>query len=72
VGRALATGGRVLILDEPFASLGPEDAAEVLSVLRRLRKEGRTMLIVAHDALLFQTLCDRVAVIKGGRAIGNA
>jgi branched-chain amino acid transport system ATP-binding protein len=72
LGRALAAGGRVLLLDEPLASLSPGDAAEVLSVLRRLRKEGRTMLIVAHDTLLFQTLCDRVAVIKGGRAIGNA
>jgi ABC-type branched-subunit amino acid transport system ATPase component len=72
LGRALAAGGRVLLLDEPLASLSPGDAAEVLSVLRRLRKEGRTMLIVAHDTLLFQALCDRVAVIKGGRAIGNA
>jgi ABC-type branched-subunit amino acid transport system ATPase component len=72
VGRALATGGRVLLLDEPFASLGPEDAAEVLSVLRRLRTEGRTMLIVASATALFQTLCDRVAVIKDGRAIPRA
>jgi ABC-type branched-subunit amino acid transport system ATPase component len=72
VGRALATGGRVLVLDEPCASLGPADAAEVLSVLRRLRREGRAMLIVAHAAALLQTLCDRVAVIKDGRAIRHA
>jgi branched-chain amino acid transport system ATP-binding protein len=72
VGRALATGGRVLLLDEPLASLGPEDAAEVLSVLRRLRREGRTMLIVGHATALFQTLCDRVAVIEDGRAIRRA
>jgi ABC-type branched-subunit amino acid transport system ATPase component len=72
VGRALATGGRVLLLDEPFASLGPEDAAEMVSVLRRLRREGRTMLIIAHGTALLQTLCDRVAVIEGGRAIRDA
>jgi len=72
LGRALATGGRVLLLDEPFASLSSEDGPEVLSVLRRLRREGETMLIVAHSAFLFRTLCDRVAVIEGGRIIRDA
>jgi len=69
LGRALATGGRVLLVDEPFASLTLEDAPEVLSVLRRLRREGRTMLIVAHSAALFQALCDRVTVVEDGRIV---
>ncbi len=69
LGRALATGGHVLLLDEPFASLSPGDAPEVLSVLRRLRREGVSMLIIAHSAGVFQTLCDRIAVIEAGRVI---
>lgn len=69
VARALATGGRVLLLDEPFAALSPGDAPEVVSVLRRLRREGHTMLIVAHSPALFQALCDRVAVLEAGRIV---
>ena len=67
LGRALATGAPVLLLDEPLASPSERGVAEILSALRRLRKEGRTMLIVAHSAVSLQTLCDRVARIENGR-----
>jgi ABC-type branched-subunit amino acid transport system ATPase component len=69
VGRALATDARLLLLDEPFASLSPEDAPGVLSILRRLRGEGRAMLLVAHSPALFRVLCDRVVVIEAGRIV---
>lgn len=67
VGRALATGARVLLLDEPFASLRAEDAPEVLAALRRLRRDSKAMLLVAHSPALFRVLCDRVVVIEAGR-----
>ena len=69
VGHALATGGRLLLLDEPFASVSAGDAPELLSLLRRLRSDGLSMLLVAHSAALFQALCDRVAVIAAGRVV---
>lgn len=69
VARALATGPRLLLLDEPFASLSPKDVPDVLSVLRRLRAEGMSMVIVAHSYAVFQAVCDRVAVIEGGRVV---
>ncbi len=67
LGRALATGGHVLLLDEPLASPSEGGAAEILSALRRLHREGRTMLIAAHSARLLHTLCDRVVSIENGR-----
>lgn len=69
LGRAVATGARVLLLDEPFAALSPSDAPAVLSALRRLRADGTSMLIVAHGFTLFQALCDRIAVLEAGRLI---
>lgn len=69
VGCALAAGGRLLLLDEPFASLGPEDAPEVVSALRHLRRDGVSMLIVAHSPTLLQALCDRIAVVEAGRVV---
>ena len=69
LGRALASGARVLLLDEPLASPNDRDAAEMLSALRRLRREGRTMLIAATSALLLQTLCDRVVRMVDGHLV---
>ncbi len=67
VARALATGPHLLLVDEPCASLGPEDLPEVLSTLRRVRAGGMSMVIAAHSRALFEVLCDRVAVIQDGR-----
>ena len=71
LGRALATGGYVLLLDEPLAASGAGDGAVILSALRRLRQEGRAMVIVAHSASLLQPLCHRVASIEDGRIIAD-
>ncbi|HKV43302.1 MAG TPA: ATP-binding cassette domain-containing protein [bacterium] len=70
LGRALATGAHVLLLDEPFASLSPEEISEMLSALRRLR-DVVSVVLVAHSFSLLQALCDRVAVIAAGRVVGD-
>ena len=46
---ALATGAELVILDEPLAGLADQEKAETTAVLRRLREQGITVLLVEHD-----------------------
>ena len=71
IARALITGPRVLLLDEPFASLGLDELPAIVSVLRRLRAERLTMLVATRVDALLRALCDRVAIMEAGRVSLN-
>lgn len=67
--RALATHPEVLLLDEVTAALDPELVGEVLSIIRRLKSEGMTMVIVTHEMGFARDVADRVCFLDGGRII---
>lgn len=54
----------VLFLDEPTAGLDPDAAREVHSLIKRLKEEGRTILLCTHNLEEAEFLCDRIAVLK--------
>ncbi len=70
IARALATDPRLVLLDEPLAALDVSVAPAIRSLLRaRIRDEGRTALLVTHDAVDALTLADDLAVVEDGRVV---
>jgi ABC-type sugar transport system ATPase subunit len=67
--RALATDARVLILDEPTASLTDTEITELFSVLRSLRDQGVAIVYVSHRLEEVFELCDRLTIMRNGETI---
>jgi ABC-type sugar transport system ATPase subunit len=67
--RALATDARVLILDEPTASLTDTEISELFTVLRGLRDEGVAIVYVSHRLEEVFELCDRLTIMRNGETI---
>jgi putative multiple sugar transport system ATP-binding protein len=69
IAKALSKNVRLLILDEPTAALNDEDSAHLLDLLRGLRSEGITCIIISHKLNEIKAIADRVTVIRDGRTI---
>ena len=68
IATVLAMDPRLLVLDEPSASLDPRARRELLELLARL---DRTMLVVTHDLLFAAELCERAVILSGGRIVAD-
>ncbi|CAH1203650.1 L-cystine import ATP-binding protein TcyN [Paenibacillus plantiphilus] len=66
IARALALNPKVILFDEPTSSLDPELVGEVLSVIRKIAKEGITMIIVTHEMGFAQEVAGHVIFIDDG------
>ena len=71
VARAMRDKPRLLILDEPTASLGVFETAQVEGLARRLCDEGTTILLVSHDIDQMFRLADRIIVLRQGRVVAD-
>lgn len=69
IARALGADARVLILDEPTASLSEEDTRNLFRVLRELRARGVGMIYISHRLEELPQIADRVTVLRDGRTI---
>jgi len=67
--KALFRGARILILDEPTAVLTPQETETLFAVLRQLRAQGTTVLLITHKLREILALCDHVTVMRGGRVV---
>jgi len=71
LGRALATGPSVLLVDEPSSGLNQEETVELGRVLMDLARRGMAVLLVEHDMSLVMNVCDHVSVLDYGAIIAD-
>ncbi len=72
IARAVATGARVLLLDEPAAGMNPQESQWLMGSIRRLRGEfDLTVFLIEHDMKVVMGLCERVAVMDHGIKIAE-
>jgi len=69
IARALAMEPRVMLFDEPTSALDPELIGEVLTVMKKVAKEGMTMLVVTHEMGFARDVADRVIVLGEGKIV---
>ncbi|MFF2409602.1 sugar ABC transporter ATP-binding protein [Streptomyces sp. NPDC058092] len=69
IAKALHTESRVLLLDEPTASLSPQDSEHLFDVVRRLTARGTCVVFVSHKLEEVFAICDTVTVLRDGRSV---
>ena len=71
IARALATEPRLLALDEPAAGMNPTERLALAALIKRIRDDGVTILLIEHDVRLVMNVCDRVLVLDYGERIAE-
>ena len=69
--KVLYRGAQTLILDEPTAVLTPQETEKLFDVLRRMKEDGKSIIIITHKLHEVMALTDRVAVLRKGEYIGT-
>ncbi|UCD83075.1 MAG: ABC transporter ATP-binding protein [Desulfobacterales bacterium] len=71
IARALIVGSRLLLLDESFSGLRHEEIARLEALIRSIRNDGITVLLIEHNMRVAMGLCDRLVVLDHGRKIAE-
>ena len=67
----LATGARILLLDEPVSGVDPVMATQILGLLRKLKGSGKLVIFIEHNIASVREVADRVIVFDAGRVIAD-
>ncbi|HEY8600157.1 MAG TPA: ABC transporter ATP-binding protein [Thermomicrobiales bacterium] len=71
IARALAAQPKLLLLDEPAAGMNPAEMDVLIQLIRSLRDEGQTILLIEHNMQVVMGVCDRIVVLSFGRKIAE-
>lgn len=71
IARALATEPKLLCLDEPAAGFNPSEKSALMALIRKIRDDGYTVLLIEHDMRLVMGVTDRIVVLEFGKKIAD-
>jgi len=71
IARALATGPEMLLLDESFAGLNPTEHNESMTIIRKIKDRGITMMVIEHHMKVIMSISDRIVVLNYGEKIAE-
>ncbi len=71
IARAMATEPKLIFLDEPAAGMNPQETADLMTTIRKIRDAGVTVVLIEHDMKLVMNICDRITVLNSGRKIAD-
>jgi branched-chain amino acid transport system ATP-binding protein len=71
IARAMVVGHTILLLDESFSGLRHEEIEKLETLIRTIRDEGRTVILIEHNMRVTMGLCDRIVVLDHGRKIAE-
>lgn len=71
IARAMATGAKFLLLDEPAAGMNPEESRRLSGTLLQLKEQGYTFLLIEHDMSVIMEICDHIVVLNFGEKIAE-
>ena len=71
IARALATEPKLLCLDEPAAGFNPSEKTALMGLIKKIRDDGYTVLLIEHDMRLVMGVTDRIVVLEFGRKIAD-
>jgi ABC-type sugar transport system ATPase subunit len=72
VARAVAFGTRIVVMDEPTAALGVRESAALLDLIRELRDNGLSVIMISHNLPDVFAVADRVTILRLGRTVRTA
>jgi ABC-type sugar transport system ATPase subunit len=71
IGRAVYWNAKVILMDEPTAALGVKESTKVLELIKKLKSEGLSIVVISHNLQQVFAVADRITVLRGGRRVGS-
>jgi ABC-type sugar transport system ATPase subunit len=69
IGKVISNDAKVLVMDEPTASLGVKETRKFFDVINKLKEKGMSFIFISHRMQDVVTLCDRVVILRGGQKV---